>query len=645
MNTNLLTMDNMLFAGVILTPAPVAKSNPFPNSSQFSISENPAKSPSNTNELKTTDNISDTAHDESINKTGQDFDQTLLKAVKNQSTQQSQANNNNKDKNQVTKNQNEQNPASEASPKTEPAQSESAQQIPFTLEILVKESTAKVEPKTSSQVAQLIANLKDGKLHKDGKSPLVIEQAVKPTVNKLPLTVDKKLLIPNSSDTVITNSPKDQSKLEAALLNIPKNTPSTDKQPKKIQSNDAELKETIIKAKNPDNSQNTKKPASDALADDNSNKPVKNEKLSILNANIAIDNTKSSKLSSKQLETDTLKVDGSKTAKENSISADKPVIETKEKTPALNNISISETQNQNKIIEKDTQSKIIAPEKPTQNPNNTSVISDNKTTKTEILSESSTNKSNETPNTKNKPSDSGTVSDDSITKELNILDVHVSTGQTKNNNSSAFSNANSELEKILTQNNPQAAVTEQPSGSAENTKPLDMPIQTSPGNQTINVGKQVFESIQSSFSKEQRNQQITIQLNPPELGKVSIKFQEQNNQIIGLLEVSKTQTRVEVEQAIPEIVRNLQDSGIQIKRLDVVLSHEQEGKSGQEALQDHTMRNNHNQQQGSADSYTGSNNPDAHEINEWLINNHNKYRNTSGLHNSLTANDSINMLA
>jgi flagellar hook-length control protein FliK len=155
----------------------------------------------------------------------------------------------------------------------------------------------------------------------------------------------------------------------------------------------------------------------------------------------------------------------------------------------------------------------------------------------------------------------------------------------------------------------------------------------------------VSESIQSSFSQQQRNQQITVQLNPPELGKVSIKFQEQNEQITGLLEVSKTQTRIEIEQAIPQILRDLQDSGIQIKRLDVILTQEHDEQPGQEALRDQTMQNGFTrQQQGSSDSYTESNNPEADEINKWLINN-NRYRNISELQESLYANDSINMLA
>jgi flagellar hook-length control protein FliK len=629
MSTNLLTIDNMLFAGTTLTPNPVANPNPFPNPSQFSTTTDT----SNTIEPNTTDNIYDIEQNKPVNEVGQDFNQTLRKAVKNQSPKQNLQNNN-----KVNKNQEEQIPTSEVSSKKEQAQSESTQEAPFTQEILIKENTVKVEPKTSSQIAQLLANLKDGKpqnnnkLQKDANSNLVTEQTEKSTDTKINITTDKKQLV---SENIITISSKEQNKPQEVLSKTPKNTPTTYKQSEKIQNDDAISNQTIINTKNIVKDQTTKETFPDTSIDDNDNKSTDNEKLLILENDIGNDKNESPILNSKQLITDTIKVDDSKTEKQDSALTEKPVIETNEKT-SVSNTSFSETQVQNKTTEQNTQSDKITSEKSVPNPNKTSITTDRKATEPEIPSESSNNKSKETLNSENNLSNNDTA------KELNILDVQISTGQTKNND--ATNNVNSELEQVLTQNNPQISDAQQPSGSADSAKVIDIPNQPSPGTSTTDVGKQVIESIQSSFSQEQRNQQITIQLNPPELGKVSIKFQEQDNQITGLLEVSKTQTRIEVEQAIPEIIRNLQDSGIQIKRLDVVLSQEQEEKPGQEALQDQTMQNSRNQhQQESADYYTEDNYPKANEINEWLINN-NKYRNNSEIYESLTTNDSINML-
>jgi len=227
-------------------------------------------------------------------------------------------------------------------------------------------------------------------------------------------------------------------------------------------------------------------------------------------------------------------------------------------------------------------------------------------------------------------------------QELNVTAVQVSTGQTKNRNSSTSNNSsNSDLEQILSHNNPQTPVTEQSTSSAEGAKSYNPPGQTSPSETHADIGKQILESIHKPLSQEGQNQQITVRLNPPELGKVFIKFQEQDNQIIGLLEVSKTQTRIEIQQALPQIIRSLQDSGIQIKRLDVVLSEEEQPE--QEALRDQSLQNGWAQQQDSTNSYMGGNNPNTNEINEWLINN-NSHQNISELQEALTTDGSINIL-
>jgi hypothetical protein len=84
------------------------------------------------------------------------------------------------------------------------------------------------------------------------------------------------------------------------------------------------------------------------------------------------------------------------------------------------------------------------------------------------------------------------------------------------------------------------------------------------------IRNQIFQSVQTSIQQGQR--EITVHLNPPDLGRVSIKFSEQGKELTGLLEVTNSQTRAEIRQAIPEIIRSLEASGISIKRLDVMLS-------------------------------------------------------------------------
>jgi len=187
-------------------------------------------------------------------------------------------------------------------------------------------------------------------------------------------------------------------------------------------------------------------------------------------------------------------------------------------------------------------------------------------------------------------------------QELNVTAVQVSTGQTKNRGSSTSNeSSDSNLEQILSHNNPQTPVTEQSPNSAAGAKTAALPGQTSPSSVSAEIGKQILESIHSSLSQQGQDQQITIRLNPPELGKVFIKFDERDSQIIGLLEVSKPQTRIEIQQALPQIIQNLQDSGIHIKRLEVVLSEAEQPE--QEALKDQSLQNGWTQQHDSTNSH------------------------------------------
>jgi len=108
---------------------------------------------------------------------------------------------------------------------------------------------------------------------------------------------------------------------------------------------------------------------------------------------------------------------------------------------------------------------------------------------------------------------------------------------------------------------------------------------------SVGIERQVQESIQSSL--HQGAKQITIRLNPPELGNVSLKFEEKGGEITGLLQVSKIETRYQVEQAVPQIIRNLADAGIVIKKLEVTLSSTSEQNTSANSF----LNTSQNQQQ------------------------------------------------
>ncbi len=186
----------------------------------------------------------------------------------------------------------------------------------------------------------------------------------------------------------------------------------------------------------------------------------------------------------------------------------------------------------------------------------------------------------------------GNALGDSILKNLNPAQVQTSTNQTKDRSSTTSNNSsNSDFEQILSHNNAQNPITMQSSASAV----AKTANNASPDNGSAGISEQILQSVNSSL--RQGNQQITIHLNPPELGKVFIKFKEQQNQITGLLIVDKIQTRYEIQQALPQIIRNLADLGIQVKRLEVTLTDQPE----QQAYKDQSLQDGWSDQQAAAE--------------------------------------------
>jgi len=81
------------------------------------------------------------------------------------------------------------------------------------------------------------------------------------------------------------------------------------------------------------------------------------------------------------------------------------------------------------------------------------------------------------------------------------------------------------------------------------------------------MGEQILDSLQTFGMQGDR--QVVIRLQPPELGIVVARFQEQGGHLDGTLEIEKSDTRRQIEQALPDVVRSLQDAGIPVRRFDV----------------------------------------------------------------------------
>jgi len=89
------------------------------------------------------------------------------------------------------------------------------------------------------------------------------------------------------------------------------------------------------------------------------------------------------------------------------------------------------------------------------------------------------------------------------------------------------------------------------------------------GSPVRNVGEQILESVQASLT--QGDTQIVVRLRPPELGTVVVRFRAQDSHLEGILEVGRSETRHEIERALPDVIRGLQDAGIPIRRFDVTV--------------------------------------------------------------------------
>jgi flagellar hook-length control protein FliK len=113
------------------------------------------------------------------------------------------------------------------------------------------------------------------------------------------------------------------------------------------------------------------------------------------------------------------------------------------------------------------------------------------------------------------------------------------------------------------------------------------------------VGEQILSSVHASLARADK--QVQIRLDPPELGSVLVRLSEQGDQIRGFLEVSRDETRREIEQALPQVLKGLQDAGVQVRRLEVVVSDQPDRGVGREQSQQDAwtqQQQQHSDQQG-----------------------------------------------
>ena len=122
-------------------------------------------------------------------------------------------------------------------------------------------------------------------------------------------------------------------------------------------------------------------------------------------------------------------------------------------------------------------------------------------------------------------------------------------------------------------------------------KPLPETAKNSqPIRTTINLGEQIQDTARL-FIHSNKNQ-LMVRLNPPELGSIFLKVSDKDGEISGLLKVSNLQAQSEIQQQLPEILRNLEEAGINIKRFDCIVDDSANQQTDQQSLQQQNSQSN-----------------------------------------------------
>ena len=86
-------------------------------------------------------------------------------------------------------------------------------------------------------------------------------------------------------------------------------------------------------------------------------------------------------------------------------------------------------------------------------------------------------------------------------------------------------------------------------------------------NTPLSASQQVLRNLQNAVQNDIQTVQITLA--PAGLGAVRIQLDKIGEEISGVLEVQKPETRQEIEKALPNIIASLDSQGIQVRKIDI----------------------------------------------------------------------------
>ncbi len=101
------------------------------------------------------------------------------------------------------------------------------------------------------------------------------------------------------------------------------------------------------------------------------------------------------------------------------------------------------------------------------------------------------------------------------------------------------------------------------------------------------ITKQLTDSIRSA---DLSDNQLRIQLNPKELGQIRITFEDQQDEVVGIIEVSQLATRQQIQALMPGLIHDIRNAGVDVKQLTVSdqLLDQSFAEQGRQFAQQHT---------------------------------------------------------
>jgi len=106
------------------------------------------------------------------------------------------------------------------------------------------------------------------------------------------------------------------------------------------------------------------------------------------------------------------------------------------------------------------------------------------------------------------------------------------------------------------------------------------------------LDNQISAPIASALNRV--GQSVSITLNPPELGRMSIKFEQEGTELIGRIEFENAKVGEQLESSLPRVIQNLQDSGVAVREIQLVYKG---GEQSYDGLPDNNQANNRGQGQ------------------------------------------------